>query len=91
MGLHVLFDLPLHHDDAHRHFFPFSDWRFYSPVSYWDPAHYGDIVSACEILAVAVGSVVLWRRYESLSLRLMCAALALSYALHWIYVLSVWT
>ncbi|MBA2492900.1 MAG: hypothetical protein H0V34_14845 [Gammaproteobacteria bacterium] len=90
MGLHVLFDLPLHHDDAHRHFFPFSDWRFFSPISYWDPAHYGDIVSACEIVVVAVGSVVLWRRYESMCLRLMCAALALSYSLHWIYVFAVW-
>ncbi len=35
MGLHVVFDLPLHQDDAHRHFFPLSDWRFVSPVSYW--------------------------------------------------------
>ena len=34
-------DLLLHHDDAHAHFFPFSDYRFRSPVSYWDPAHYG--------------------------------------------------
>jgi len=90
MGLHVLLDLPLHNDDAHRHFFPLSDRRFHSPVSYWDPAHYGDIVSACEIVAVAVGGVVLWRRYQSMSLRLMCAALALSYALHWVYVFAVW-
>ena len=22
VGMHVLFDLPLHHDDAHRHFLP---------------------------------------------------------------------
>ncbi len=34
MILHVLGDLPLHHDDAHRHLYPFSDWRFESPVSY---------------------------------------------------------
>ena len=32
MLLHVFGDLPLHHDDGHRHFFPFSDWRFESPV-----------------------------------------------------------
>ena len=41
MILHALGDLPLHREDAHRHFFPFSDWRFTSPVSYWDPDHYG--------------------------------------------------
>jgi hypothetical protein len=90
MGFHVLFDLPLHHVDAHRHFFPLSDWRFYSPVSYWDFEHYGDIVSVCEILAVAIGSVMLWRRHQAWPLRLMCGALVLAYALHWGYVLTVW-
>ena len=39
--VHCLGDLALHHDDAHRHFLPLSDWRFASPVSYWDPAHFG--------------------------------------------------
>jgi len=34
MVLHHLCDLPLHHDDAHRHFVPLSDVRFTSPVSY---------------------------------------------------------
>jgi hypothetical protein len=90
MGLHALFDLPLHHDDAHRHFFPFSDWRFASPISYWDPAHYGDVVALVEISAVAIGSVMLWRRYRQWPLRILCAALAFSYALHWVYVLAVW-
>jgi hypothetical protein len=37
--LHSLGDLPLHHDDAHRHFLPLSQWRFISPVSYWDRNH----------------------------------------------------
>jgi len=37
MALHALFDFPLHHDDGHRHFWPFSEFRFDSPVSYWDP------------------------------------------------------
>ena len=35
--LHVLCDLPVHNDDAHRHFLPLTHWRFFSPVSYWDP------------------------------------------------------
>ncbi len=39
--LHIACDLPLHHDDAHRHFLPLTHFRFASPVSYWDPAHYG--------------------------------------------------
>jgi len=55
--LHDLGDLPLHHDDAHRHFFPLSDWRFISPVSYWDPRHYGAIAAGCELVAVAIASL----------------------------------
>ncbi|MDA1191255.1 MAG: hypothetical protein O3A46_06165 [Candidatus Poribacteria bacterium] len=62
MGTHTLFDLPLHHDDAHRHFYPFFDWRFESPVSYWDPNHYGQVVALMEAAATLGCSVVLWRR-----------------------------
>ena len=54
MLLHVALDLPLHHDDAHRHFYPFSNWRFESPVSYWDPRHFGRILSGVEA-ALALG------------------------------------
>lgn len=52
MILHSLGDLPVHHDDAHRHFFPFSNYRFISPFSYWDRNHYGAIVSVVEMLLV---------------------------------------
>ena len=64
MILHALGDLPLHREDAHRHFFPFSDWRFTSPVSYWDPAHYGGYAALGEVLLVLAVSVFLFRRYE---------------------------
>lgn len=49
---HSLLDLPVHHDDAHRHFFPLSDYRWMSPISYWDRAHYGSIVALVELLLV---------------------------------------
>ena len=55
--LHSLFDLPVHNDDAHRHFFPFSDYRFISPVSYWDPKYYGGIVALIEIILVFLGTI----------------------------------
>lgn len=54
--LHSLGDLPVHHDDAHRHFFPFSNYRFISPISYWDRNHYGSIVSFIEMLLVLLSS-----------------------------------
>ncbi len=56
-GLHMLCDLPVHHDDGHRHFLPFSNWRFESPVSYWDPDHFGYIFAAVE-LVFAIGALV---------------------------------
>ncbi len=62
MTLHVAADLPLHREDAHAHFFPFTNWHFNSPVSYWDPAHFGVIAGGLEMLGVVVGSVVLIRR-----------------------------
>ena len=57
---HSLLDLPVHNDDAHRHFFPFSNYRFISPFSYWDPNHYGRIVAFVEMaLVLAVNPIAL--------------------------------
>ncbi|NES07787.1 MAG: hypothetical protein F6K22_36365 [Okeania sp. SIO2F4] len=55
--LHSLLDLPVHNDDAHRHFFPFTNYRFISPISYWDPKHYGSIVALIEILLVLLATL----------------------------------
>ena len=54
--LHSLGDLPVHNDDAHRHFFPFSNYRFISPISYWDRKHYGSIVSLVEMLLLLLST-----------------------------------
>ena len=53
---HSLLDLPVHHDDAHRHFFPFSNYRFISPFSYWDVSHYARYVAGIEVLLVLVAN-----------------------------------
>jgi membrane-bound metal-dependent hydrolase YbcI (DUF457 family) len=49
-GLHALIDILTHHNDGPLLFFPF-DWhyRFPSPISYWDPAHYGAIFMPLEL------------------------------------------
>ncbi len=70
--LHAAGDFFLHHDDGHRHFFPLLQFRFYSPISYWDPRHHGRIVSAIEILVTIGASVYLFPRLPS---RLMKGAL----------------
>lgn len=63
--LHCLEDLPLHNDDAHRHFWPLSDYRFISPVSYWDTDHYGNVAGVLELIVMAVASVYVFRRVRS--------------------------
>ena len=88
MLLHIFADLPLHHDDAHRHFFPLLEWRFESPVSYWDPAHYGNWASLFEISAVTAASIFLYRRY--LPLRPWVIGIFAIYLLYWGYVWMVW-
>ncbi len=90
MAVHALCDLPLHNDDAHRHFFPFSDWRFESPISYWDPGHFGIYFALVEILLVLLGSVFLVRRHPGRLARGIVGAVGLSYLVYLAYVLVVW-
>lgn len=75
--LHLAFDFPFHHDDAHPHFWPFSDWRFISPVSYWDPDHFGALVSVAEAAVALALIAVLWRRFSG---RIVRAALLVALA-----------
>lgn len=75
--MHCFFDLPLHNDDAHRHFLPLSDFRYASPVSYWDPAHYGGLAALGEVVVVCVGAAVLWRRHSSPGVRAALGVTAL--------------
>lgn len=63
--LHMLCDLPVHHDDGHRHFLPLSNWRFESPISYWDPEHFGLVFAAFELLFAIVALVCVIRKGET--------------------------
>lgn len=61
--LHLALDLPLHNDDARRHFWPLTDWVFASPVSYWDPAHHARIAAPLET-AITLGlCALIWVRH----------------------------
>lgn len=90
MLLHLFGDFPLHSEDAHRHFFPFSDWRFHSPLSYWDPNHYGHIVGAIEFLTVIVGCLILLVQYQSWEGKLAVGSIFGLYLAYGVYVFSVW-
>ncbi|NER00391.1 MAG: hypothetical protein F6K30_27455 [Cyanothece sp. SIO2G6] len=90
MALHVFGDLPLHHDDGHHHFFPLSNWRFESPVSYWDPNHYGSIVAPIEVVVTIIGCIVLFPTYDSWLGKGAIATIGLLYAGFISYAVFAW-
>ncbi|MGB0902277.1 cobalamin biosynthesis protein CobQ [Halocynthiibacter sp.] len=67
--LHLCFDFPFHNDDARAQFWPFSDWVFHSPLSYWDVDHHGGVVALVEIALVIALMVILWRRHKGAGAR----------------------
>lgn len=79
--LHLAGDLPVHATDAHRHFWPLTDWRFVSPVSYWDPAHGGQWFSWVEgtLGLVCTGAIVV--RFRSVAVRALTVLTASAYVL----------
>jgi len=77
--LHQVFDFAFHAEDAHRHLWPFSDWRFISPVSYWDPAHHAGVVAPLETLAALGLAAWLATVYRTRWARVALALLALTY------------
>lgn len=72
--LHLALDFPFHHDDGRAHFWPLSNWIFESPLSYWDPAHFGQIVGPLEGLLCLWLCALLWRRFRGWPARSMIAA-----------------
>jgi hypothetical protein len=79
MVLHHLADLPLHHDDAHQHLWPFSSVRFISPVSYWDVEHFGRLGATVEIVLVLAATVFLLPLLNTMvSKGILAATVALS-------------
>ncbi len=90
MILHNVGDFPLHHDDAHRHFIPLSDWQFASPVSYWDPRFYGDVVTIIEILMVLAIGLWLWRDANWVGTKIIVASIFSIYLGSLGYVVLVW-
>lgn len=90
MSLHVVGDLPLHHDDGHRHFYPFSNWRFVSPVSYWDWRYYGNIVMPIELAFFFGASIyMMWQR-NSKPLRIVVGGLLGVTVLFFVFAILTW-
>ncbi len=76
---HIAGDLPVHVADAHRHFWPMSDWKFVSPVSYWHPDHHGHLFSVFEVCLGLTLTVLLFVRFKSTFVRSALVFLAIAY------------
>jgi hypothetical protein len=70
--VHIAGDLPFHTEDAHMHLWPLSRYKFISPVSYYDPRHYGNIMHWVELGLMVAMMAVLWRRFEARWVRVAC-------------------
>ena len=77
--IHLAMDLPVHADDAHRHFWPLSNWRYYSPLSYWDNDHNAQWVGLVEAIIASIAIFVLWRRFPKVWVRVVLGLFTLFY------------
>jgi hypothetical protein len=78
--LHLVIDFLCHREDAHMSLWPVTRWKFISPVSYWDPSHYGSYFSLFEAVLGLALAALLFARFSSVSLRVALAVAMLLYA-----------
>lgn len=77
--IHIAFDFPVHNHDAYAHFWPFSNWKFFSPFSYYERDHHAGWVSLIEALIALTSIAILWRRFPKTWIKIVLAILALLY------------
>lgn len=87
--LHALLDFPLHVDDGHMHFYPLSNWIYQSPVSYWDPKHYGLYFFTLELLFFASVTFYIWKSLSKKG-KSLTALGGLMYLPSLLYYFSLW-
>ena len=77
--LHTCVDFLVHREDAHMSFWPLSRYKFMSPVSYYDSAHYGGPFSLFEAALGVLMVVVLIRRFQNRLVRIGLVVLLVPY------------
>lgn len=73
--LHLALDFPLHTDDARMHFWPLTNWKYYSPISYWNGAEGGNVVGLVELVLVTVAAAYVFWRDQDIWLRFTASLL----------------
>ena len=79
--LQCIMDFTVHNDDAYKHFWPVSNWRFESPLSYWDPAHYGNIVGSLDTIVVLLLLIYIMKRTDSIKTQRLLVGISIIYIL----------
>jgi len=82
--MHFLGDMFLHQEDGYAHFFPFSNYKYHSPVSYWNPEYFGGIFSVFEIFLILVLSIPLWKGLKNKWARTLIALVNLFNIFSWL-------
>ncbi len=77
--IHIAFDFPVHNHDAYAYFEPFTDWRFYSPLSYYERSYHGVCVATFEAILAGTCIFVLWRRFAARWVKVVLGVFALIY------------
>jgi hypothetical protein len=85
---HSIVDFLCHREDAHMQFWPLSSWRFISPLSYYDPAHFGRVFMIGETGAAIACAIWIVATVRNLPARVMAALLTLPYWLAAAWLLS---
>jgi len=77
--LHISVDFFTHADDAYPQFWPFTDWRFNSPISYWQPEYYGRIFGVVEAITGFSIMVYLVMKFKQWPIRIAAVLMVLPY------------
>lgn len=77
--LHSSVDFLCHRNDGHMHFWPLTEWRFVSPISYWDSAHYGNQFALFETTLGVLSAILLFRTFRHSAVRTALAISAILY------------
>lgn len=80
--LHAVCDFFVHTTDAHAQFRPFTDWRFHSPVSYYQPQHFGREFAVFELAFCVFAAIWLFRSFRSWTVRGLAILMVLPVLLH---------
>jgi hypothetical protein len=77
--LHACIDFLVHREDAHMSFWPLSRYKFMSPVSYYDPAHFGRIFELFEMAIGVAMALLLSSQFKNWIVRGLLALCVIAY------------